>query len=317
MAADAERARAFVADAFRAEERFLWGVCYRMTGCAADADDLVQETFARALERPPPDRDRPLRPWLVRVAMNLARDLLRRRRRRAYPGPWLPSPVALEEPVLEDRDGRPLTAEGRYGSLESVSFAFLLALEALTPRQRAVLLLRDVFDVSVREAAAALGVSEDNVKTLHLRARRAMRAYDRARMPPTAGLQARTRDALHRFVAALGARDQAALEALLAAEVRMLSDGGGEFAAARVPVCGRARVARVWVRLAARRTAPGRVRFPVLNGLPAIVAEDVAVGPRDAPRLVIVCGLDGEGRIATMYNVLAPRKLTALAPAGG
>src|SRR5262249_61740237 len=79
--------------AFAEDRRFLWGLCYRLTGCAADADDLVQETFVRAIERPPARRDQPWRPWLVRVALNLGRDLLRRRRRRRYVGPWLPSPI--------------------------------------------------------------------------------------------------------------------------------------------------------------------------------------------------------------------------------
>jgi RNA polymerase sigma-70 factor (ECF subfamily) len=105
-----------VADAFRANERHLWGLCYRMTGSAADADDLVQETFTRALARPPAKRDDPWRPWLVRVAMNLAHDTLRRRRRRRYVGPWLPSPVEADddeppayEPMVVASDGRPLT----------------------------------------------------------------------------------------------------------------------------------------------------------------------------------------------------------------
>src|SRR4029453_3537109 len=78
------------ADALEPHRRHLWGLCYRMTGNAADADELVQETFARALERPPARTDEPWRPWLVRVAMNLARDLLRRRRRGPDPGPRLP-----------------------------------------------------------------------------------------------------------------------------------------------------------------------------------------------------------------------------------
>lgn len=76
---------------------FLWGLCYRLTGSAADADDLVQETFIRAMERLPARLDEPWRPWLVRVAINLGRDLLRRRKRRAYVGPWLPSPINTGE----------------------------------------------------------------------------------------------------------------------------------------------------------------------------------------------------------------------------
>ena len=108
------------------------GLCYRLSGSAADADDLVQATFVRALEHPPARTDEPWRPWLTRVAINLGRDLLRRRKRRRYVGPWLPSPIATGddgalasyEPTLTSG----VTTEGRYDMLESVSFAFRLAL---------------------------------------------------------------------------------------------------------------------------------------------------------------------------------------------
>src|SRR5262249_24574328 len=82
---------------FAEHKGFLWGVCYRMTGMSADAEDIVQDTFVKALEKPPADMDAPLRPWLVKVALNLSRDQLRRRRRREYSGPWLPSPVVTED----------------------------------------------------------------------------------------------------------------------------------------------------------------------------------------------------------------------------
>ena len=116
-----------------------------MTGNAADADDLVQETFVRAIKRPPPRTDEPWHLWLVRVAINLSRDLLRQRKRQSYEGQWLPSPIETVPPTFDppDESGNPAT---RYDLIESVSFAFLLALEALTPTQRAVLVLRDVFD---------------------------------------------------------------------------------------------------------------------------------------------------------------------------
>jgi|ERR1700687_987036 len=305
-----------VEDAFRADERFLWALCYRMTGSAADADDLVQETFVRTMERPPPRTDEPLRPWLVRVALNLGRDLLRRRKRRDYVGPWLPSPIetGAEEspPSHEATIAGTLTTEGRYDLLESVSFAFLLALEALTPQQRAVLLLTDVFDYTVRETAAALGISAANVKTTHHRARRAMHAYDRERRPPTRDLQEKTREALGRFVTALAGQDVGAVEALLAESVRAESDGAGEFFAARVPLIGPRRVALFHWKITQRRLAGAYLQVRMINGLPALVGTLDDGKPGEPPRLVMRCELDADGRIIRLYSVVATRKLTAL-----
>src|SRR5918912_770572 len=119
-----------LAQLFEEHRRFLWGIGYRMTGSAADADDIVQETFVRAMERPPRRTDEPLRPWLVKVALNLSRDVLRRRRRRDYTGPWLPSPVPTDEESLPSYEPATPTEESpvaRYEMLESISFAFLLA----------------------------------------------------------------------------------------------------------------------------------------------------------------------------------------------
>jgi RNA polymerase sigma-70 factor, ECF subfamily len=304
-----------VAAPFREHERYLWGLCYRLTGSAAEADDLVQDTFVRALERPPPRRDEPWRPWLVCVAMNLGRDALRRRRRRAYVGPWLPSPIetADEPPSVElEAPGRP-TTEARYDLLESVSFAFLLALEALTPQQRAVLILRDVFDYSVKETAAALALSEPNVKTTHHRARRALEPYEQTRCRATPELAAKAQAALHRFLHGLATQDVAAVEALLVEDARALSDGGGEFLAARKPVVGRARVAHLYLGLMRRAPAQLRVEARVLNGLPAFVVDQAGEG-RTAPRLTLQCAVDAAGRITAVYSVLATRKLTAVGP---
>lgn len=314
---DLVAASAALGPALEDHRRFLWGLCYRLTGCAADADDLVQETFVRAIARPPKRTDVPWRPWLVRVALNLGRDLLRRRRRRAYPGPWLPSPVETGEeaspPSVEPRFAEG-TTEGRYDLLESASFAFLLALEALTPLQRAVLLLRDVFDYTVAECADALGVSAANVKVTHHRARRRMAAYDRARTVPRRDLQARTREALERFLGALLAGDLPALEALLAADVRAVSDGGGEVYAARVPLVGRARVLRFYGTLARKSTRGLRVEVRMLNGFPALVVEFEPGKPREPERAVIRADLDASGRIVAVHSVLAARKLTATRP---
>ncbi len=300
---------------FREQRPFLWSLAYRLTGCAADADDLVQETFLRALQRPPADTGRPWRPWLTRVTLNLGRDLLRRRRRRGYVGPWLPSPLATgegDQPSFDPPDVRPGPG-ARYDLVESASLAFLLALEALTPAQRAVLLLRDVLDYSVRETATALEVSEANVKTTHLRARRAMAAYDRERRPPTPAVRAQTAATLQRLLAALGSRDAATLQILLADGVRMTSDGGGEFVSARRIVEGRDKVARFAFGLATKAGGWPRLERRTLNGLPAaIVTAAQAPPPRWARRLVLAISLDANGRIRDVWSVSASRKLTAL-----
>jgi RNA polymerase sigma factor (sigma-70 family) len=295
-----------LAGAFDEHRGFLWSLSYRLTGNAADADDIVQETFVRALTRPPADRERPWRPWLVQVASNIGRDLLRRRRRRRYDGPWLPSPVEAEPPSHEP------TPAARYDLVESVSFAFLLALEALTPMQRAALVLRDVFDYSVRETAEALAVSEANVKTTHLRARRAMAAYEAARRPSTPERRARTRAALERFLGCVAAGDVAGVEAMLADDVRAISDAGGEFHSNRVPVIGRKKVAALFLGVARGVGRLVRAEVRTLNGVAAFVGERE---PRAgyAPKWVVQAELDDHGRIVRLYTVLASGKLGGVA----
>jgi RNA polymerase sigma-70 factor (ECF subfamily) len=185
----------------------------------------------------------------------------------------------------------------------------------LTPKQRAVLLLRDVFDYAVGETALALGVSEPDVKTTHHRARRAMQGYDRERCRPTRELRERTRAALTTLLGALAAGDGATAERLLASSVRALSDGGGEFFAARVPVVGRERVIRFYMNVATRGLSGMRSELRILNGLPAIVSELPDDRPRGgAPRLVTRIELDDEGRVRELHSILATRKLTAIRP---
>lgn len=310
---DAERDA--LATQFREHQRFLWGLCYRLTGSAADADDVVQATFVRALEHPPERTDEPWRPWLTRVALNLGKDLLRRRKRRGYVGPWLPSPLEIDEQAIasfEPELASGTTTEGRYDMLESVSMAFLLALEALTPKQRAVLLLRDVFDYTVAETADALGVSEADVKTTHHRARRAMESYDRQRCRPTREVQEKTRDAVTRLLAALTTGDTEAAERVLAPSVVALTDGGGEYLAARQPVIGRDRVLRFFVSILRKRPGVLTSRATVINGLPALVSEYSEDAPRLAPRQVTCFTIDAEGRIDRIFSVLASTKLTAI-----
>jgi RNA polymerase sigma-70 factor (ECF subfamily) len=294
-------------DVYREHGRFVWGLCYRMTGSSSDADDLLQETFARALASPPRDTTAPWRPWLVRVAVNLARDRLRRRKRAPYVGPWLPAPIETGEQAAEGPD-----PEHRYGLLESVTFAFLMACEALTPRQRAVLLLRDVLDYSVDETGRALAMSIPNVKTTHHRARAAMEAYDTARRQPTRALQDETRAALERFAAALASGDVSQVEALLSPDAVTVNDTGGDYRAALRVVAGRSRVARLYLGLMKKTGSPARIVVRTLNGLPALVVELSDPAPRVAPRVVMRCDLGAGGLIEQVHVVLARAKLHAL-----
>jgi RNA polymerase sigma factor (sigma-70 family) len=303
-----------IAGWFERHRSFLWGLSYRITGSAEDADDVVQDTFVRACKHAPDHLDDPRR-WLMRIAVNLGRDVLRRRKRRAYVGPWLPTPIETDddesppsfEPVF---DGQSL--EGRYDLVESASLAFLQALEALTPTQRAVLLLRDAFDYSAAEVAAVIDTTEGNVRIIHHRARRAMAAYERKRTTPTSASRARTNDVLRRFVDLLTAGDVRAIEQMLAADVKAVTDGGGEFTASRVPIVGAANVARFFSRLAASRTGAAHVSIRSINGQAGAVFDFPQARGRRAPRLLLTVDLDGTGSIANVWVIASSMKLAGL-----
>ena len=291
-----------------AERTFLFGLCYRMTGTASDAEDVVQETFVRALEKPPRDVESALRPWLVRVAMNLSRDLLRRRKRRSYHGIWLPTPLETPDVELDLVPSTDDSPEARYGLLESASFAFLVALEELTPAQRAVLLLRDVFDHSSREAADALGVTEENVRiTLH-RARAKMAAYDGDRRQ-SANLTEELVGMLGRMMMCIMARDAVGARALLAPGARCLTDGGGKFHAAPKAVVGAERITKLYLGLSRNASPEAKVSVRTVNGRPALVGEDADAKRPNAPRFVLLVDLDREGKIRSLFSVIAPDKL--------
>ena len=299
---------------FEQHRTYLWGLSYRITGSAADADDVVQETFIRACQHAPASLDNP-RQWLMRVAVNAGRDVLRRRRRRGYVGPWLPTPIDTDddntlpsyEPVVEGR-----TLEGRYDLMESVSLAFLQALEALTPTQRAVLVLRDVFDYSALEVGAALDLSEVNVRTIHHRARLAMEQYGRRRTFPSATSKARANAVLIKFVELLSAGDVPGIERMLAADVKAVTDGGGEFTAAVHPIVGAARVAKFFGRLAASRTGLTGVIIRSVNQSPAALFEFESPRGRRPPRLLLSIDVDADGLIRDVWAIANSAKLAAM-----
>ena len=286
----------------------------------------MQETFTRAIERPPARTDRPWRTWLGRVEVNLSVDALRRRRRQAYAGSWLPTPIETagsehSTRAMRNAFGGPPAAtdvragdspEVRYELLESVTFAFLLALEALTPQQRAVLILRDVFDYSARETTELLRISEGNVRVVLHRARKAMRSYDRSRSRPTRALEDQTRRVIEEFMRCLVQQDVAGVARLLADDVRTLTDGGGEYTALHEPLVGCPQVMRLYLQVARRRIAGARFDIRLVNGLPAVVIEFASTVRRQAPCALLQCELDSEGRIGELHAVLGPRKLAAV-----
>ena len=297
-----------IESAFERHERLLWGLAYRLTGVAADADDVVQETFARAIERPPGRVDDNWHRWLVRVATNLGLDQLRARRRRSESASWLPAPLEDIERAAPAEDA----TEARYERVESLTYAFLLALEALRPRERAVLLLRDVFDHSAAEVAATLDTSEANIRVLHHRARRRMADYDRRRCLPNRELADRTKTVLERLVAGLARGDEDAIAALMAESVRTVTDGGGRYTALRSPLVGRKRVLRFHLETARRRAPISRFEIREVNGLPALFIRTAPKRAQMAPRVVLRFELDEEGRIVELHSILDPRKLTAV-----
>jgi RNA polymerase sigma-70 factor (ECF subfamily) len=302
--------------AFRSGERRIWGLCYRMTGVAADADELVQETFVKALESARGLAGQDLERWLVRVATNLSLDSLRRRRRRRYVGPWLPSPVETAEAGAANNDVSLVadTAEQvseRLERIEQVSYAFLVALEALSPRARAALLLTDVLDYSAAEVARILDTTEGNVRVLHHRARRALDEVDAA-LVESPDVRERQQAALEKLLVCMVEQDAAGMEALLVEDVRSITDGGGRYTALREPLIGRKAVARFHLETARRRAPISQTEVRWINGVTALVVETRPLRPQMAPRLVLRCEVDAEGRIRVLHTILNPQKLTAV-----
>ncbi len=199
---------------------FLFSIAYRMVGSVAEAEDIVQDAFVRyqqAVSDRPDEIDSP-RSYLAAVTSRLAIDHLRsaRVRRETYPGEWLPEPLLTEE--------MPLDGERYVEQADSLSMAFLVLLEQLNPVERAVFLLRDVFDYGYDEIARIVGKSEDNCRQLAVRARR----HIEAEKPRFAATRAQHERLAARFFEAVGNGDLASLVELLAADVAVYGDGGGK-----------------------------------------------------------------------------------------
>jgi len=277
-----------------------FAIAYRMLGSVAETEDIVQEAFLRlhrarrdgvAVESP--------KAYLAALTTRLAIDHLRsaRARRESYVGPWLPEPVIQE--------GEPAMAR-QMEMAESVSMAFMLVLEALSPVERAVFLLREVFDYSYEEIAQIVEKSEENCRQIFARAKRHIDAGKRRFEASPA-----KRDEIAReFFAACERGELDGLVRLLAADAAFYGDGGGKAAAITQPVVGADRVARLMAGIFAKFGSSGirMVRVEV-NGQPGAKFVD-----RD-DRVVGVCSLDtAEGKVQCVRSVVNPEKLRHLGP---
>lgn len=295
-------------EAYHEEGLFLWGLCYRMTGSAADADDLLQETWVRVLESSPQDLDGGLGPWLVRAAVALSRESLETRQRREYIGSWLPAPApdGLLEAESAEVSGR------RYGNRESATAVFLLALEALASSQRAALLLRDVYGWSAADTAEALGESVADADGHYAGARGALASYDEAPCHPTVALRDEALAGLRALQAAVTAGDRVALAACFEESAELWTDANGQFNANERPLRGPDAIAAFYLERRERLGEPAQSRFVALNHLPALSLEFEEVPDGFAARQVASVLPGARGRIARVFNMLVPQKLTKL-----
>jgi RNA polymerase sigma-70 factor (ECF subfamily) len=277
-------------EAFLAHRNLLFTVAYEMLGSAADAEDVLQETWLRWVGVDVETvQDR--RAYLVRITTRLALTRLRtlRRRKESYVGTWLPEPLLTSPDVAEDVE-----------LAESVSTAMLLVLETLTPTERAVFVLRDVFDLAYDEIAAAVDKSPATVRQIAHRARE----HVAARRPRGVVSPAQTREALAAFQQALETGDLQRLLDTLAPDVVFLGDGGGVVKAVLRPVVGADRVARLLTAGLARVTAAVTLEPAQVNGFPALMLRF------DGDLHAVVTARVDDGLITGLYAVRNPEKLS-------
>ena len=277
-------------DAFARHRSLLFTVAYEMLGSAADAEDVVQETWLRwadvdhSVVRDP-------RAYLVRIVTRQALNRLRTlaRRREDYVGEWLPEPLATSPDVAADVE-----------LAESVSIAMLTVLETLGPAERAVFVLREVFDTPYDEIAEAVGKSSAAVRQIAHRAR----DHVAARRPRVSVSTSEQQEAVDRFLAAIRHGDLQGLLDVLAPDVVVVADGGGVVAAARRPIEGAERVAGLLIR--GLRSVDFEAAAVWLNGSPACRFD--AAGGLNAAISVAV----EDGRISRIYVIANPQKLARI-----
>ncbi|MFJ6947349.1 RNA polymerase sigma-70 factor [Streptomyces wuyuanensis] len=277
-------------EAFLAHRNLLFTVAYEVLGSAADAEDVLQETWLQWVKADH-GQVRDERAFLVRITTRQALNRLRtiKRHREAYVGPWLPEPLLTAPDVAEDVE-----------LAESVSMALMLVLETLSPTERAVFVLREVFDIGYDEIAAAVDKSPAAVRQIAHRARR----HVDARRPRRSVSSAQGRAALESFRRAVETGDPLVLLEVLAPEVVLISDGGGIKHAALRPVTGAERVARMFAGGMGKLEATITTEPTVVNGNPALLVR--LDGEIDGVMAISV----EDARITGLYYVRNPEKLS-------
>ena len=280
-------------DIFSSQRAALVRHAYRMVGSMSDAEDVVEDAFERML-RADTSNVRDPRAYLRATVTNLALDRLRAstRSREIYVGPWLPEPVIDETAVPEHI----------VSVAEDISYAFLLALERLSPLERAAFLLHDALDVPFAEIAQTLGRSEESVRRLASRARVAIQTDSPRRIVPPPDAES-LRD---RMGVAILSGDVNGLMALLTSDVTLLSDGGGKKTAAINPLVGPDRVARFLVGVARKNASNLREIIPTwINGLPGW-----AIFNDEGLDQTVAVEIEGEA-VRGVYITRNPEKLSA------
>lgn len=283
-------------ESFESYRPYLFSIAYRMLGSAMDAEDMVQETYLR-FQTASPQTIHSLKAYLTTILVRLCMDQLQlaRRKREVYVGPWLPEPILTEEtPEAAD-------PEKSVETEESISLAFLVLLEQLQPFERAVFLLREVFEYEFAEIATMLEKSEASCRRSFSRAKQHL-VNGRARFPSVPETH---RQLLTNFLAAVQSGEMTSLTNLLAENVTLWTDGGGRTrTAALLPIYGREAVARISMRT--KRFWPENARFELrkVNGQAALVG-------RADGRAWSVLAMDVEqGRIQAIRIIVNPEKLT-------
>lgn len=285
-------------DPFEEYRSLLFAMAYRMLGSAMEAEDIVQEAYLR-YGATPPESIRTLKSFLTSIVYHLCIDHLKsaQSQRENYVGPWLP------EPIITGDGASPLSPLRQITDRESISMAFLVLLQSLSPLERAVFLLREVFDYEYAEIAQITGRDEAACRQLFSRAKKHIRDQH-PRFPASPEAHAKM---VGRFMEACIAGDIDGLMSLLAEDVTGWSDGGGKASAvARHPLHGRDTVARTIISVLSH--APEGTTFEVIeaNGLPALLA-------RVKGQILSVLTLEVEGNfIRALRNVANPDKLAHL-----